>query len=170
MKLLLLRHAKSSWSDPDLDDHDRPLNRRGERAAQRMGAYLAEQQARPALGLCSSALRTVQTLERVVAELSEEPERSIESGLYLASADTLLERIRNVGSQHAEILVIGHNPGIAELAVCLAGEGDPADRERMQRKYPTGGLAALVFPGSDWREVRPDAGRLESFRTPRKLG
>jgi phosphohistidine phosphatase len=170
MKLLLLRHAKSSWGNPDLDDHDRPLNRRGERGARRMGAHLAEHRARPTLVLCSSALRTVQTLERVVAELAEEPERSIEPGLYLASAATLLERIRDVGPEHAEILVIGHNPGIAELADGLAGQGDLANRERMQRKYPTGGLAELVFPGSDWREARPGAGRLESFRTPRELG
>ncbi len=135
-----------------------------------MGAYLAEQRARPTLALCSSALRAVQTLERVVAELPEEPERNIEPGLYLASPTTLLERVRGVASRHAAILVIGHNPGIAELAIGLAGEGDLAGRERMHRKYPTGGLAELVFPGSDWREARPDAARLESFRTPRELG
>ena len=115
--LLLLRHAKSAWSDPRLDDHDRPLNGRGERAAKAMADHIAREGPRPDLILCSTAMRTRQTLAPLVKRLgAPAPPISLENGLYLASEDVLLAHIRGVADGVPTVLLIGHNDGIGQLA------------------------------------------------------
>ncbi len=169
MKLTLLRHAKSSGSDSGLDDHDRPLARRGARAAALMGAYLAQAGLAPSLVLCSSARRTLETLESVVAPLPSPPEVQIERALYLADPDTMLARIHQVNARHASLMLIGHNPGIADLADLLTGGGDAAARRRLRATFPTAALAELTFAISDWREVAPGGGKLRAFCTPKDV-
>jgi phosphohistidine phosphatase len=165
-RLYLLRHAKSDWDDPELADHERPLAPRGKRASKAIAKHLVEEGIEPALVLCSSAVRTRETLDRIASALGS-PEVEIEDELYGAGAATLLERLRRVPDSAAAVMLIGHNPGIEELAMELAGTGE--DLERMERKYPTAALATLTVPGDSWSEL--DAGRSEvvGFVLPREL-
>ena len=130
-RLYLLRHAKSSWKDASLDDHDRPLAPRGKRASKAIGRYLRDHDIEPELVLCSSAKRARQTLERLgPAGLDARIERE----LYGAGANALLARLREVPDEVASVMVIGHNPGMQQLAHGLAGLDD---------KFPTAALATL---------------------------
>ena len=164
--LLLLRHAKSSWEDPNLADHDRPLAPRGQRASKLIAAYLQAQGITPEQVLCSSSARTRETLERISAGFAGEVEVEIEEDLYMASAGDLLVRLRKVSGGVESLMVIGHDPAIAALARRLAGRG--ADLERLRGKFPTAGLATLSFDGS-WQELAPGAAELVVFVKPREL-
>lgn len=164
--LLLLRHAKSDWGDPELTDHDRPLAPRGERAAQRMRAHLLAGDLRPDLVLCSSSLRTRQTLDRLAPAFAD-AEILIENELYGAGRDELIERLRAVPDGFGTVAVIGHNPGIQDLALDLAGSGD--DLARVEEKYPAGALAVLEL-GSPWSDLASGGARLVAFVKPRELG
>jgi phosphohistidine phosphatase len=149
-RLYLLRHAKSSWEDESLADHDRPLSARGRRAADAIGRYLREHDIEPELVLCSSSARTRETLARI--GLSGDIDRD----LYGASAGELLTRVRALPASLGSVLVIGHNPGMHDLALALTGE--PRD------KYPTGALAVIEL--EDWTAR---SGRMARFIRPREL-
>jgi phosphohistidine phosphatase len=164
-RLLLLRHAKSSWDDPSLADHERPLAPRGHRAAESMAEHLRSSVPKPDLVLCSSALRTRETLDRMSKAFGD-AEVVVDDELYGANDDVLLERLRGVTDRFETVAMIGHNPGIHDLAITLAGSG--ADLGRMRTKFPTGALAVLAFDGP-WRELAPGAARLEAFVTPKDL-
>ncbi len=168
--LLLLRHAKSAWSDARLADHDRPLNRRGERSARAMADHVAADLPRPDLILCSTALRTRQTLAALVKRLgTPTPPISLDRGLYLASETTLLDHLQSVADEISTVLLIGHNDGIGDLAVALAGSGPAAALDQLREKYPTGALAVFALPAG-WRELGPATARLVEFTRPRDLG
>jgi phosphohistidine phosphatase len=159
-RLLLLRHAKSSWDDPGLDDHDRPLAPRGRKAAKRMGAHLKSEGVEVDLVLCSSAVRARQTLELVAPGGQTE----IEPELYGASAAQLLARLQRVTDDAGTVLLIGHNPSLQELLVRLVAEpGDLATQ-----KFPTAALATLVV-GEPWRDLAPGQAELASLVVPRQL-
>jgi phosphohistidine phosphatase len=164
-RLLLLRHAKSSWDDASLADRDRPLAPRGHKAAERMAEHLRSSAPGVDLVLCSPALRTTETLEHVGRAFGE-AEMVVEDDLYGASEDELLDRLREVSDQVDGVALIGHNPGIQDLGTGLAGDGE--DLERMRTKFPTGALAVLEFDGS-WATLEPGEARLVSFVTPRDL-
>jgi phosphohistidine phosphatase len=164
-RLLLLRHAKSSWDDPSLADHERPLAPRGHRAAESMADHLRSSVPKPDLVLCSSALRTRETLDRMSKALGD-AEVVVDDDLYGADDDVLLERLRGVPDRFETVAMIGHNPGIHDLAIALAGSG--ADLGRMRAKFPTGALAVLEFDGP-WGELAPGEARLEAFVTPKDL-
>ena len=168
MRLWLLRHAKSSWYDPDLEDRDRPLAPRGEQAADQMRAYIADAGIRPDLVLCSSALRTRQTLARVLPALGPELEIRIEPELYTFDADLLLDRVRAIHDDVDSVMLIGHNPATQELAIRLAATGERLDE--LAQKYPTGALAEIELPANSWREVGETPGQLTRFVIPRGLG
>ena len=161
-RLFLLRHAKSSWDDPQLSDHDRPLAPRGHMAAKLMAEHLRQEGIRPSLVLCSSARRARETLNEVAPG-----DLRIERDLYGASEDELVERLQRVDDTVESTMVIGHNPGIHSLAVTLAGGG--AELGRIERKFPTGALATLAFAG-DWSELRPGCAELVAFVRPKELG
>jgi phosphohistidine phosphatase len=162
-RLILVRHAKSSWSDPDLADHDRPLNARGRDAASAVGRYLRSLGLRLDLVLCSSATRAVQTLERL--DLERTP-LVVEDELYGAGAATLLARVRGVSNDVGSLMVIAHNPGMEDLARLLAGGNDDL---AAAGKFPTGAVADLEFAVEGWPEVAPGGGRLRTFVVPRAL-
>ncbi len=164
-RIYLLRHAKSSWDDPALPDHDRPLAPRGRKAAARMAAHLGGSDVRPALVLCSSARRARETVERMRSGLSG-ASIEIESGLYEADARSLLERLRTVPPDVGSVMLVGHNPGLQELASALAGAGD---RGRLDEKFPTAALASLRYDGS-WAELAPGSCELVGLVVPRELG
>jgi phosphohistidine phosphatase len=160
-----LRHAKSDWSDPLLSDHDRPLAPRGRKAARRMGLYLAQVRPRPALVLCSSAVRAQATWTAVAAMIDQPPELRIDDALYGATVRTFLDSIRRLPEQVDTALLVGHNPGLEDLAGHLAGDGDPAALRQLETKFPTGALATLTSDRT-WRQVHPGSCYLESVVTP----
>lgn len=165
-RLYLLRHAKSDWDDSELADHERPLAPRGTRASKAIAKHLAGEGIEPALVLCSSAVRARETLDRIAPALGS-PKVEVEDGLYGAGAGALLERLRRVPDTVDSVMVIGHNPGIEELALELGGSGE--DLERMERKYPTAALATLSVPGESWGELTEGRSELLAFVLPREL-
>jgi phosphohistidine phosphatase len=167
--LYLLRHAKSSWDDPELNDPERPLDARGERAASLIGVHLAQEGVRPDWILCSSARRAVQTLERVLPHLDPAPPVSTERGLYGASAAQLLERVAAADEAAASLLLVGHNPALEQLAAALIGKGDPGARRRLEKKLPTGAWVELSFACAGWGDVEPGGGELRRFVIPKDL-
>ncbi len=164
--LFLLRHAKSSWGDPALDDFDRPLNRRGRDEAPTVGRYLADHGLCPAFILCSAAQRTRETLSLVLPALDGECAVAIERGLYEAGPDRLFARLRRIEPAHASVMVIGHNPGLAELAEDLVARGPDGAVERMKTKFPTGALAVIKLHIGKWEELAAGSGTLERFVVP----
>ena len=168
-RLYLLRHAKSNWDEPGLADHDRPLAKRGRKAAARLREHLREVGAEPDLVLCSSAVRATETFERVRDGLGPEPRVEVEGGLYGAGADALLRRLRSLPEDVGSAMLIGHNPAMEELAAELCrDEGDADARARMEAKYPTGGLATLSFE-RPWSALDWAGATLEAFVVPREL-
>ncbi|MDI1285513.1 MAG: histidine phosphatase family protein [Reyranella sp.] len=168
--ILFLRHAKSAWSDLALSDHDRPLNRRGERSAKAVGDHLAHHGPRPELILCSTAMRARQTLAPMVKRLGmPAPPIMLEETLYLASEESLLERLQALTDDVKTVLLVGHNDGIWRLAELLAGRGPPALLAALQDKYPTGTLAVLRAPADAWRDLAVGTGELQAFIRPRDL-
>jgi phosphohistidine phosphatase len=163
-RLYLLRHAKSSWKHPELADHDRPLAGRGRRAAKTIAKYVREQGIAPELVLCSTARRARETLERIEPALGRRAVR-VEGELYGASAAQLLERIRRVPDSVDSVLLIGHNPGMQDLALALAGTAP-----EIEAKYPTAALATLAYSGSAWSDLGPGAAELVDLARPRDLG
>jgi len=168
--ILLLRHAKSAWDDVGLGDHERPLSPRGERAARTMADHIAEQGPRPDLILCSTAMRTRQTLAPLAKALgAPAPPIALEKGLYLASEDALQERLQALAEDVRTVLLIGHNDGIGQLAAILGGRGPRAALAALREKYPTGAFAVLRFPSGPWRALAAGSCELAAFVRPRDL-
>ena len=167
--LYLLRHAKSSWKDTTLDDFDRPLNKRGRDAAKKMARYLMQQHIEPGQILCSSAQRTRETLDRMFKVLPTPIPIRFEKGIYMAEAPALLRRLQGLSDSLSSVLVIGHNPGLEQLALLLAGSGDGDTRNQLAEKFPTAGLAVLVANLEHWSDFKPGCARLEVFVRPRDL-
>lgn len=164
--LILLRHAKSSWDVPSASDFDRPLNARGEQAARAMGSAMRGLGLTLDRVLASPAARVVETLDCLGETFG--PIAPVYDGrIYLAPAAALLDIVRETGDAHRTLLIAGHNPGMAELALLLARGG--ALRDRIAAKYPTGALAEIGFEAVRWRDVAPGAGALARFIRPRDL-
>lgn len=170
-RLLLLRHAKSAWDEQGAADHDRPLAPRGERAAELVAVFLAQRGPAPDLVLCSTALRTRQTLSRVLAHLAapgRAPEVRYEHDLYLAEAGELLERLRAVPDSVGTVMLVGHNPGLEVLAARLAEQDDTGEMRRLHTGLPTGALVDFSVANA-WRDLAPGGARLEAFHRPKDL-
>jgi phosphohistidine phosphatase len=167
--IYLLRHAKSSWDEPELLDHERPLAKRGRKAVALLREHFLESGVAPDLVLCSSAVRAIQTLEGVREGLPPGTRVEIEAGLYAAGVASLVGRLHRLPEEIGSVMVVGHNPGIEDLAAELAGRGEPDARAAMEAKYPTGGLATLAFEGP-WQELDREGATLEAFAVPRRLG
>lgn len=159
--LLLLRHAKSSWKDTELDDHDRPLNKRGKRDAPRMGKLLVEENLVPDLIVSSSAKRTRRTAELVAEAADYRGETRLTGDLYEANAERLLAAIQVVPHHVSRLLLIGHNPGLEELLEAISGAYHPLS---------TAALAWLEVPVEAWRDFQRDLGSdLKHLWQPREL-
>jgi phosphohistidine phosphatase len=165
-RLYLLRHAKSDWGDPSLADHERPLAPRGRKAAARMARHLRDEGIRPELVLCSTARRVKETLEAMEAALEDAPTLA-ESGLYGATAETLLARLRQVPDDVGSVMLVGHNPGLQDLATLLAGGG--RELQRLREKYPTCALATLDVGEGSWSLLQPGEAELVALVTPSDL-
>lgn len=169
-RLILLRHAKSDWSIPGKPDHGRPLNERGRASAPLIGRYMAHHHLVPDRAMVSTALRTRQTFRLVADAFASPPTETGEPRIYEADPETLFAVIRETPADIHTLLVVGHNPGLHDVAILLIGAGDHDARERLHEKMPTGALAVIDFTTDDWRSIRPGAGRLDRFVTPRALG
>lgn len=164
-RLYLLRHAKSSWDDPALADHDRPLAPRGRHAARQMAGHLRSKGIAPALVLCSSAVRTRETLQAIEAALGDQADVLFEAELFGAPQRQLLDRLRRLPDSVDSAMLIGHNPGVQDLALTLARSSP--ELETLELKFPTGALATLAFEGS-WPQLAR-AAELEAFVRPKDL-
>jgi phosphohistidine phosphatase len=163
---MLLRHAKSDW--PDLPDRDRPLAKRGRRDAPVIGRWLHEAGYRPEIVICSAALRTRQTWDLVAPKLGGSPSVTFEPRAYAASALTLLYLVRELPADCQAALLIGHNPGVSELASTLiesAGDDTPGTPGL---RFPTAAVAVLEFSG-DWAGLSLARARLVAYTTPADL-
>ena len=167
-QLLLMRHAKSSWDDPDLSDHARPLNLRGRQAAGAMARAMRQLGLAPDVVLVSSARRTLQTLA-ALEPWDETPLVEPLDALYLASAPELLEALRRAAPAARSVMLVSHNPGLHELAVLLAGPGaTDVHARRLSSGYPSGALAEFAI-AAPWGELGPGAARLTRFLVPGDL-
>jgi phosphohistidine phosphatase len=166
--LLLLRHLKSSWDDPNLADHDRPLNARGRAAGRLVGAHLAGLRRKPSFVLCSTAVRARETLDLMRGALGAGVAVEMDRELYLAGTPRILARLRAIEPEHETVLVIGHNPDLQTLALMLAAEGEGDALRRLRAKFPTGGLATLVGTGP-WSGLHPRDLHLAGLVTPKDL-
>lgn len=166
--LMLLRHAKSAWRNPGLGDHERPLNGRGRRAADRMGRYMADEGLAPDIVLSSTSVRTRETWDRLSKSAGFGVEPGFEKRLYLGQPGDYLALIAKLPARAERALFIGHSPGIETLARGLTGKGAADDLEALGAKYPTGALSVIRFEGG-WPDVGEGRGRLERFVRPRLL-
>lgn len=166
-RLFLLRHAKSSWGDPDLADHDRPLAPRGRKAAKHIAAYMRGKSFEPSIVLCSSAVRARQTLELVAPAFSERTGIEIEPDLYHAGSKELMTRLQRVSRGAASVLLIGHNPAMQDLVLTLASESEPV--EPIRKKFPTAALAVLDARIEHWEGLEAGVAVLADFVTPKRL-
>ncbi len=164
-RLILTRHAKSSWDDPAIDDHDRPLNDRGRRAAEELGRWLASRGYVPDEVLSSDAVRTRQTWEGVAPFLRDAPEPSFTGALYHASPEAMLAALRAATGQ--TVMMIGHNPGIAAFASMLPAR-PPQDPDF--GRYPTAATLVVDFEIASWREAEPGRGSTLDFFVPGERG
>ncbi|MEN8158955.1 MAG: histidine phosphatase family protein [Myxococcota bacterium] len=165
--LLLLRHAKSSWDEPALEDAERPLAPRGRRAAAAIGKRLARRGPEIDYVLCSPSQRTRETL--ALLGLPEATRVRFEPKLYLASARALLTQIRGVPARTRCLLVIAHDPGLDHLVRMLAPEGRPKALRRVAAGFPTGALAELRFERRSWKRLDDGSAFLRRFTRPRDL-
>jgi phosphohistidine phosphatase len=168
MKVLtLLRHAKSTWDDPVSRDFDRPLNRRGRKAARRIGEEMRRLGLAFDAVIASPAARVRETLEEVEQGYGRPLGATLDQRVYLGSVDTLIEIVRWADDSADSLFLAGHNPGLESLALALtSGTGL---RDEIAVKYPTGTLAEIALPVDRWAEVAPGTGRIERFVRPRDL-
>ena len=164
LKLILMRHAKSAWDDPLASDIDRKLNARGRRSAQLIAKWLEEHDHIPDTVLASSAARTLETWERMAGHTPGTPHLISSPKLYLAGPDVILGALRDQSAP--SILLICHNPGIAEFAARIV-DGRPDHPEF--RRYPTAATAVFTFDRENWSDVTWQQGQLEDFTVPREL-
>ena len=169
LTLILFRHAKSSWEDPDLADFDRPLNERGQETAPRIGEWLKDEKLVPDLVLVSAARRSRETWTLAAPALEGSVPVRVETELYHADPSVILDRIRSTGAGVQRLMVIGHNPGLESLARGLVQEGRKKQLRRMYEKFPTGAVAVIDFSADDWATVEPGSGTLRVFMRPKDL-
>lgn len=158
--LYLLRHAKSSWKDETLADIERPLNGRGRKASQTIGGFLKKQKVIPDLVLSSSAVRARQTTDLVMEAANLSSELRFDERIYEASAQKLLEVVKQIEKGKKNVLLVGHNPGLEEFLELLTGSAET---------MPTGTLSKVILRASSWAAVSDEGGTLEWIVRPKEL-
>lgn len=165
--LILMRHAKSAWDDPQQKDIDRPLSPRGRKAAPRMGEWLAAENYRPDVVLCSTATRARETLELARPSLPANARIDHLRTLYMASPREMLNEIAKVPASAGTVMLVGHNPGMGSLAGLLAGGGNAKALANLHAKFPTAAVAVLGFEVEKWSDLAAGSGTLLAFQRPR---
>lgn len=165
--LILFRHAKSSWAD-DVEDHERALAERGRKAAPVMAKWLAAKGLKPSVALVSTARRTQETWALVSPELGKVIRRDV-AEIYEAPAERILDAVHGVEPSVETLIIVGHNPGMEDLArLLIKGDGGKAGA-RLREKFPTAAIAVLDIPVEDWTEVAPHVATLTDFVTPKSV-
>lgn len=168
-KVILLRHAKSSWDDPSVDDHDRPLSKRGKAAAPLIGRWLAERRHLPDTVLCSSSERTRQTVDRIRQSLPKLPEPVVERELYHASPEQMRDRLAMLPDDCTTVMVVGHNPGLGSLVRKMSNGHENRRCRRAYEHFPTGAAAVLELDLENWSDIGFAKARFVDFAAPREL-
>lgn len=167
--LYLLRHAKAEPGGFTLSDEDRPLSARGREACITIGSYIKKHKYTPEIVLCSSSIRTRETLERIEDFFATPPQIKLEKKLYLAAPGEMLAQIHTIADEFNSALLIGHNPGMHHLAALLSSSEATDLRMEIEIKYPTSALAVITFKTQSWKSIAPDSGTLKDFITPKGL-
>jgi phosphohistidine phosphatase len=167
-RLFLVRHAKAQ-RPPGQDDHERALTDRGRADARRVADALAARNLLPEVLIHSGALRARETAEIFIAEWARDVELRQDPGLYNATQVMLFASARALPDSNARVGFVGHNPGLAELAVSLAGSGAQSELRRMEAKFPTCAVAALDFSVRQWLNIERKSAKLALFVTPSEL-
>ncbi|MGF1621285.1 MAG: histidine phosphatase family protein [Rhodomicrobiaceae bacterium] len=167
--LILFRHAKSSWDFPELEDFDRPLSNRGQKAAPRMAAWLAETGLIPDHIICSASRRTRQTLDLALPFWKPTPTIDYAEALYHASPETLLTIAHDAPHAARDVMIVGHNPGLEAFATRMIGSGDKKTRLALASKFPTAAVAVITFETDSWAKIALASGHLAHFITPKQL-
>ena len=165
----LLRHAKSSWDQPGLNDFDRPLNERGWKAARRMGRELHRRGIRFDQVLASAAARVRETIDGVEEKYDFRAPVRFEPRIYMADVDTLLDLVRGIDDEASAALLVGHNPGLEQLAIALSHEDERGLRHRIRGKFPTAALALIQLPVENWADIVPGDGEIVALIVPKDL-
>lgn len=167
--LVLMRHAKSAWGDQDQKDIDRPLSTRGRKAAPAMGRWLKAEGYRPDVVLSSTARRARETLELMRPSLPERATVEFAAGLYMAAPREMLTEIGKVPASAETLMLLGHNPGLGNLAGLLAASGNEKALANLHAKFPTAAIAVIGFDVARWSELAASGGKLFAFMRPRDL-
>ncbi|MFF9205015.1 SixA phosphatase family protein [Streptomyces sp. NPDC014986] len=165
-RLVVLRHAKSARPE-GVTDHERPLAPRGRRDAPAAGHALAEADRLPDLALCSTAVRARRTWELAAAQWGTPPPVRHDRRLYHGGAAELLAVVHEVPAEVGTLLLVGHNPGLEDLVLTLAGDGPDDTLGRVRAKFPTSAVAVLSWRGAAWRALAPGGALLTSLTVPR---
>jgi phosphohistidine phosphatase len=168
-RLLLFRHANAERAVPGASDLARTLTAEGRADAAALGGYIARHDFRPDRALVSTAARTRETWQLVAGAMGDAPAAVFEARIYDASPTALTGVIRDAGANARTLLLMGHNPGLHELAMSLVATGDIDTRERLREKFPTCGLAIIDFAFERWADLHPRSGRLERFVSPKTI-
>lgn len=164
---LLLRHAKSDWGDASQSDAERPLNQRGVRSAHLLGDYIEQRELVPDRILCSTATRAMQTGELVSSAWKTSVGIDYLPQLYMATPETILGEIRKADQRYNRVLLIGHNPGMAQAIYALVLQNNPKAARRIAEKLPTAGFAVIDVDVESWADVQD--GRLIDYQSPKTL-
>jgi len=167
-RLMLLRHAKTERPERGERDRDRKLTRRGQTDAPLIGAYMAHHGLVPDMALVSPARRTQETWELVAAAFAKAPQHTNDDRIYNATVANLMALIGETRGTHV-LLIIGHNPGLHDVAMQLIASGSAEMRERLSESLPTSGLVVIDLPFDAWSHLHRQSGRLDRFVTPRLL-
>jgi len=168
-RLILFRHAKAEPSEPGMEDRARALTDRGRKDAAKIGAYMAGHALIPDRVVISPAGRTQETWKYTATAFRPAPAAMSADRLYDATPHAIFAVIKEAPRAAHTLLVVGHNPGLHEVALMLIASGDLEARERLQEKLPTSGLVIIDFAFDDWSKLHPQSGRLERFVSPKSL-
>ncbi|HVH37004.1 MAG TPA: histidine phosphatase family protein [Sphingomicrobium sp.] len=168
-QLAIFRHAKSDWGNPGLTDFDRPLNKRGRKAAKKVGRELKSRGLALDQIVCSPATRAKETVERFAVGYESVPAVSYEPKLYMCSTGTLIEIINALPDEAGTVMIVGHNPGFHDIVLRMTRPDGNGMREKVGANYPTGAFALIDFPVGSWAEVEPATGEIRQVIFPREL-
>ena len=168
-RLILLRHSTAERAEPGRSDQERALTPQGGTDAATVGAYLANHSFRPDQVLVSPSVRTRETWQQIAAALRTAPDAAFDERIYNATTQTLFNVVAETPDTVGAVLLLGHNPGLHELAMLLVATGDIDTRERLRENFPTSGIAVIDFALDSWSKLHSRSGRLERFVSPKAI-
>ena len=167
--IFLLRHAKSSWNKPELDDFERPLAPRGIKSAEKIGKYLKKEKLLPDIIYCSKAVRAKETWELVNRIVKKKNNINYKNKLYMANFSDFLNIIKETKDNFKSLMLISHNPGIENFALEIIKNKESEKYKNIDYKYPTGALSIIKFNIKKWNEVTSSTGEIYEFIKPKEL-